>query len=128
MNEKNGFTILEVMVALAIFSIVAAAAMSFYKFQPREGAISSKKKIAQEAAALALMRLKKDILGAGLGLAEREVGREDLAMFVVDGGGTVPDELYLSSAPYVDLDLTPTKPDGSTPQPYSFFPYGSAQR
>jgi len=129
MNEKNGFTLLEVMIALAIFSIVAAAAMSFYKFQTRESAVSSRKKIAQEAAALALMRLKKDIIASGLGLSETDVGREDLAMFVSDGGGTAPDDLYLSNAPYVDLDLTPTKPDGTgkTPQPYSFFTYGSAK-
>ncbi len=120
---------MEVLIALAIFSIVAAAAMSFYKFQTRESAVSSRKKIAQEAATLALMRLKKDIVGSGLGLAELGVGREDLAMFVVDGGGSVPDELYLSSAPYINLDLTPTIADGrgNTPQPFAFFPYGSAK-
>jgi prepilin-type N-terminal cleavage/methylation domain-containing protein len=128
MNERNGFTLLEVMVAMAIFAIVAAAAMSFYKFQTRESGVSSRKKIAQEAATLALMRLKKDIIAAGLGLAETDVGREDLAVFVSDGGGTVPDELYLSSVPYVDLDLAPTKPEtGTTPQPYAFFTYGSAK-
>lgn len=129
MNQKNGFTLLEVMIALAIFSIVAAAAMSFYKFQTRESAVSSRKKIAQEAVTLALMRLKKDIIASGLGLSETDVGREDLAMFVSDGGGTAPDDLYLSSVPYVDMDLTPTKPDGTgkTPQPYAFFTYGSAK-
>ncbi|MDQ7785235.1 MAG: type II secretion system protein [Desulfomonilaceae bacterium] len=130
MNEKKGFTILEVMVSLAIFSIVAAAAMSFYKFQTRESAVSSRKKIAQEAATLALMRLKKDVIAAGLGVSEPLLGREDLALYVLDGGGAqAPDELYVSSAPHVDLDLTPTRPDGdgTERQPYAFFPYGSAK-
>ncbi|MFH1116362.1 MAG: prepilin-type N-terminal cleavage/methylation domain-containing protein [Pseudomonadota bacterium] len=126
MNERKGFTLLEVMVSLAIFAIVAAAAMTFYKFQTRESAISSRKKIAQEAAALALMRMKRDIIGAGLGLAEPDLAREDLAIFVSNGSSTAPDEIYLSSAPYIDLDLTPTESDGSTPRKYSFFPFGSA--
>jgi prepilin-type N-terminal cleavage/methylation domain-containing protein len=124
MNSTKGFTLLEVLVALAIFSMVAAAAMTFYRYQTKQGAASGRKKIAQETATLSLMRLKRDIVGAGFSLVEAERG--NLAAWVVDGAGEDPDELLLSSCPYVDLDLAATKPAAaSEPQPYSFFTFGS---
>ena len=122
MKNTRGFTILEILVALAIFSIVAAAAMSFYKFQTRQGTGSARKKIAQETATLALMALKRDIIGAGFAVAE---ARKAMAMYVLDGGSSTPDEIYVNHCPYVDLDLGPSKPgEPDVAQPYAFFALG----
>lgn len=122
MKNTKGFTILEVLVALSIFAVMAAAAMSFYKFQTRQGTGSARKKIGQETATLALMTLKRDIIGAGYSVAE---ARKEMSLFIADGGTTGTDELYVNSCPYVDLDLGPSKPgEPDTPQPYSFFTLG----
>lgn len=122
MNDRKGFTLLEVMVSLAIFAIIAAVAMSFFKFQTRQGAGSGRKKIAQEAATLALMTLKRDIIGSGFGVSE---AKKNLALFVLNGTDT--DELYLNKAYHINMDLgvsDPSDSTGTTPQPLSFFTLG----
>jgi len=107
MSLKKGFTVLEVLVSLAIFAILAAAAMSFYQHQSRKGAGAARHKMAQEAATLALMQIKRDILQAGMGLKHYP----GLAIFLNEGTGTTPDALYLSFSDHLDLDVTPDIPN-----------------
>jgi len=107
MRNQKGLTILELLVALGIFAIVAAAAMSFYQYQSKQGVGAARKKMAEEQIRMALSVIGRDIMQAGLGLQ----GREALAIFVQNGtSATDPDELYLSYSGPWDMDLTGDKP------------------
>jgi prepilin-type N-terminal cleavage/methylation domain-containing protein len=105
MNKPKGFTILEMMVAFTIFCLCTAMAFTFYHLNSRQGAGSTKRKLASETVTLAMATLRRDILQAGLGLKDRP----ELSMFVVNGSGATPDQLYLSCADYLDMDLSPGK-------------------
>jgi type II secretory pathway pseudopilin PulG len=105
-REETGFTIMELMVVLGIFMIVVAGVISFYQHQSREGLTAARKKLAEEAARLAMMTMTKDIMQAGLGLE----GRENLAMFVSKGASaSIPDAMYLSYSYHLDMDRTGDK-------------------
>ncbi|MBI4963377.1 MAG: prepilin-type N-terminal cleavage/methylation domain-containing protein [Desulfomonile tiedjei] len=115
MNKRNGFTILELLVTMAVFAIVAAAAIALFQFQTKASAGSNKRKFAGEAVTLALMTIQRDIERAGMGLMKQQ----PLALMVNDGGTDRPDELYLSYSEHVNMGLARDKT-------YSFFDLGSA--
>jgi len=102
---QNGFTILEVLVAFALFAVVAAAAFALFHDQTREGASTALRKIAFESVSHALMAIERDVLNAGLGLRDKP----QLAIWVVQGAGSNPAELYLSCSDHLDMALVPTQ-------------------
>ena len=71
MSKRNGFTILELLVTMAVFAVVAAAALALFQFQAKSSAGSNVRKIGSEAATLALMTIQRDIERAGLGLMQQ---------------------------------------------------------
>jgi prepilin-type N-terminal cleavage/methylation domain-containing protein len=109
MNRRNGFTILELMVTMAVFAVVAAAAVALFQFQSKSSAGSNKRKLASEAVTLAMMTIQRDIERAGMGL----MLQQPLSVMVVDGREKLidpadkrPDELYLSFSDHVSMTLS----------------------
>lgn len=117
MRNEKGFTLVELMVAFAVFAMLLSAAVAFYQVQSRTIAGSSKRKIAHEVTTAALSAIRKDIMQAGTGLrgnvtqaggGERELSH--LAIFVEYHDAmspTSPDKLYLNCTDYLDMGLPP---------------------
>ncbi|MFC1833152.1 PilW family protein [Thermodesulfobacteriota bacterium] len=116
MKNAKGFTILELMVSMVVFSMVLVMTISFYMFYGKKSAGSSVKKNAHEAATAALMSVRRDLMQAGLGLS-RDGNFVRLALFVKDGGiftsggstRKAPDELYISYSDFLDMDISSDK-------------------
>jgi len=115
MKKRNGFTILELMVTMAVFAIVAGAAVSLFQFQSKSSAGANTRKMAGEAVTLALMTIQRDVERAGMGL----MNQPPLSLLVTNGGTGKPDELYVSFSEHVSMSLGRDKT-------YSFFDAGSA--
>ncbi|MGB6063398.1 MAG: prepilin-type N-terminal cleavage/methylation domain-containing protein [Desulfomonilaceae bacterium] len=69
MKDSKGFTLVEMMVAAGLLTLALAGAMSFFIYQSRIGADSSKMKTARENLTLALSLLQRDIMVAGYGVS-----------------------------------------------------------
>lgn len=106
MKKQNGFTIIELLVTMVVFAIVAGAAVSLFQFQAKSAASSTTRKMAREAVGLALMTIQRDIERAGLGLVQHQ----PLSITVKNGGAGKPDELYLSFSDHVSMDWSKTNP------------------
>ncbi|MDQ7784215.1 MAG: prepilin-type N-terminal cleavage/methylation domain-containing protein [Desulfomonilaceae bacterium] len=125
-RNERGLTLIELMVAFAIFAILLAAMVSFYRFQSSVIAGSSKRKTAHEVTTAALASIRSDIMQAGTGLrgtlsqaGSGTRSQSHLAVFVQYHDPTRPqdpDALYLNSTDYLDMSL----PQG-TSFPNSFF-------
>jgi prepilin-type N-terminal cleavage/methylation domain-containing protein len=105
MNKSKGFTILEMVAAMTVLALVLVLANGFLQFQTKQGRGSSVRKMAHEAATVALMTLRRDLMHAGLALQ----GNRSLALLAKDqatGSGT-PDELYVSFGGYLSMYLNP---------------------
>ena len=102
MKKRNGFTLLEMMVTMAVFAIVAASAIALFQFHGKSSAASTKRKLARETVTLALMTIQRDIERAGLGLMQQQ----PLSIFVKRGP---PDQLYVSFSDHVSMDLSKGK-------------------
>ncbi len=129
-RNQRGFTLIELMVAFAIFAILLAAMVSFYKFQSSLIAGASKRKTSHEVTTSALAAIKRDIMQAGTGLrgkiATGSSMRPQSQMAVyVDYHETSkpqdPDALYVNCTDYLDMSLPQ---DGF---PNSFFSETSIQ-
>ena len=115
MNKRKGFTILELLVTMAVFAVVAAAAVALFQFQAKSSAGSNVRKLGSEAVTLALMTIQRDIERAGLGLMQQL----PLSMAVKDGASGAPDQLFLSYSDHVNMVLARDKT-------YSFFDASSS--
>lgn len=113
-RSGDGFTIAEFVVAMTILAVVLAAATTFYTFQNKVGWGAAQKKVAEEAASLALMPLKRDMLQAGSGLREKApcsptpLSIAPLAVYAYAPSDQGPDELYLNCSDYLDMTIIPT--------------------
>lgn len=139
--RQAGFTILELVVAIAVFSIVLGAAVSISQFQARKGAGSTVRKMANEAVALAIMQIRRDIVRAGFGLLDDQGTSGNpavrLSVFVQNGSSGAPDELLLSFSDHIEMDIDATKqnsffsmftstPHGSSDTTHSFVSWSLA--
>jgi hypothetical protein len=114
---------MELMVAMAVFTIVVGAAVTLSHFQAKKGAGSTMRKMANEAIALAAMQLRRDIVRAGFGLLDDDPDAVDsagrLSVFVDDAGklhnasapAGGPDVLLLNFSDHLQMDLDPKKPN-----------------
>jgi len=102
------------MVTMAVFAIVAGAAVSLFQFQSKSSAGANVRKIAGEAVTLALLTIQRDVERAGMGL----MNQPKLSLLVTNGGTGKPDELYVSFSEHVSMSLGRDKN-------YSFFDAGS---
>lgn len=111
-RSRGGFTVVEVVVAVAVFSIVVGAAVALSQFQAKKGAASTVRKMANEAISLAIMQIRRDIVRSGFGLLDdKETGNPAirLALLPVDGTSGAPDKLLVSYSDHIEMDLDPTK-------------------
>jgi|GEM_PF-2351172 len=111
-RSRNGFTLVELIVAIAVFSIVVGAAVALSQFQAKKGAASTIRKMANEAIAMAVMQIRRDIVRAGYGLLDdKESGNPAvrLSLLAVQGTSGAPDKLLLSFSDHMEMDLDPAK-------------------
>lgn len=99
MRMSKGFSLVEMMVAAGVTAIFLVVALPFFVFQTSTQSESFRAKYADQESDLALSLIRRDVMHAGLGCR----GHEALAIFVQDGGGTAPDELYLNYANYLNM-------------------------
>ncbi len=83
MKNSKGFTLVEMMVAAGLLALALAGAMSFFIYQSRTGADSSKFKTARQDLTLALTLMKRDITLAGCGVA----GDKTLSLVLISNYG-----------------------------------------
>ncbi len=99
MRMSKGYSLVEMMVAAGVAAIFLAVALPFFVFQTSQQSESYRTKYADQEADLALTMIRRDIMHAGLGCR----GHEALGIFVQDGGGTQPDELYVNYSNYLNM-------------------------
>lgn len=99
MRISKGFSLVEMMVAAGIMAVFLALVIPFFIFQTSQSAQSTRTKYSDQDVDLAFTLLRRDILHAGLGCR----GHEALGIFVQDGGGTDPDELYVNYGGYLNM-------------------------
>ena len=117
MRNERGFTLVELMVAFAVFSMLLTAAIAFYQIQSKVIAGSSKRKTAHEVTTAALAAIRKDIMQAGSGLrgtvpqaggGERTLSHMAIYVQYHDPFSTPSsDKLYLNCTDYLDMSLPP---------------------
>jgi hypothetical protein len=70
MREKNGFTVMEMIVGSAVLLVVIVITMTFFRHQSRFGGELRKDMGNKETVALAMMLMRRDLIQAGSGLAD----------------------------------------------------------
>lgn len=126
MRNEKGFTLVELMVAFAVFSMLLTAAVAFYQIQSKAIAGSGKRKTAHEVTTAALTAIRKDIMQAGSGLrgtvpqaggGERPMSHMAVYVDYHDAfSSSSSDKLYLNCTDYLDMSLPP-----GADYPNSFF-------
>lgn len=115
MKSSKGFTIIELVVALLVLSLVVVTAVSFFVYQSGYGRESSKQKFARESIALAMMMIRQDVMHAGFGVYDKPSLSLHLADFTpsVSENGKVKylaayRELYVNYGRYLQGDYSAT--------------------
>lgn len=99
MRMSKGYSLVEMMVAAGVMAIFVSMMLPFFMFQTSQQTESSRTKYADQECDLALTFMRRDIMHAGLGCR----GNSELAIYVKDGAGDDPDELFLNYAGYLNL-------------------------
>ena len=99
MRMSKGYSLVEMMVAAGVAAIFISMMIPFFMFQTSQQTASSRVKFSDQEVDLALTFMRRDILHAGLGCR----GHEELALYVKDGSGTDPDELYVNYGDYLNF-------------------------
>jgi prepilin-type N-terminal cleavage/methylation domain-containing protein len=109
-QTSKGFTLTEMLIALLIFSIINALAVSFFIYQSKTGAGISRERVARESVGMALLLMTRDVMHGGYSLPMDP----QLGLFV---GGDNSDgayhELYVNYGRYL-------KPEPVAPSPSVF--------
>ncbi len=108
-QTSKGFTITEMIIALLIFSIINALAVSFFIYQSKTGAGISRDRVARESVGMALLLLTRDVMHGGYSLPLDP----QLALLVGDKRDGAYHELYVNYGRYL-------KPQPVAPSPSVF--------
>ncbi len=68
-REPKGFTVTEMMVAMAVMSVILLITITFFRFQSQISGTSTRDRSGRQGVTLALTALQRDILQAGYGVA-----------------------------------------------------------
>lgn len=108
--KTKGFTLVEMMVSMLIFSLLLSGVLAFFSYQSRYATESRAAKIVKESVNSAMKVVANDLLHAGAGISDpfSPTGGEfpELSLFidVVDGS----QELYVNWSGFLDYDAIPS--------------------
>jgi type IV pilus assembly protein PilW len=121
-NDRRGFTLIEVMAAVVIFSIVLTAVFATFTFQAQSYTTQSRVAEMQQNLRIALDTLQRDIRMAGYGISsditvDPTGGTTTVAMrgfYSADGGEGAPDGIYILYTYDVDNTVAALAPTLTT--------------
>jgi len=108
-QTSKGFTLTEMIIALLIFSIINALAVSFFMYQSKTGAGISRERTARESIGMALLLMTRDVMHGGYSLPLDP----QLGLLVGDSRDGAYHELYVNYGRYL-------KPEPVAPSPSVF--------
>jgi prepilin-type N-terminal cleavage/methylation domain-containing protein len=101
-RSDKGFTITEMLVAVALLGMIIAATASFYKYQAGHGKYTAKDKSFRDEVSMAMFMIRNDIMHAGYGIGEQD----KLALFPNDSDGSAYRQLYVNYGRFLDSAIT----------------------
>ncbi|NND92306.1 MAG: type II secretion system protein [Granulosicoccus sp.] len=126
MNRCTGHTLVELMIALAVFSVISAGSTTFFLMSNRVAEAEAINSALQANLRVARERIIDVVRNAGYGFPDSSpaswvpwvTGYAGPPVIITDGAGTAPDELSITSCtPYAVASLTADVTAGATVVP-----------
>jgi prepilin-type N-terminal cleavage/methylation domain-containing protein len=119
--KSRGFSLVELMISLALFGLIASGALSLVMSGARTQSHSARVDVAQSGLRAGLDFITRDLLSAGGGaksgtIVMGDTGANILPIIVTDGGTTAPDtlEIYSIDASYMGTVTGPVVAGATT--------------
>ncbi|HMK37167.1 MAG TPA: prepilin-type N-terminal cleavage/methylation domain-containing protein [Desulfomonilaceae bacterium] len=107
-NRSRGFTLVELMVSLVIFTLLVIMTLAFFVFQSKSAADSRSEKRINEMVQSALKLITNDIMHAGSGLTGHAQSYPQLGLWVYGyPSSTTNNALVVNWTKYMDFDAQP---------------------